>query len=80
MIRTAEQQRPVLAPSVSSLPSPASLFARLRLMLQVAAERRQLARLDSSRLRDLGLSADAADREAERPFWDAPESWRARLR
>ena len=35
-------------------------------------QRRALARLDMSTLKDLGISQAAAQREAARPFWDLP--------
>ena len=41
-------------------------------MLAVWRERRALARLTARELRDLGLDAEAARREAARPFWDLP--------
>ncbi len=34
-----------------------------------ARERHHLATLDHRNLRDIGLSADAARKEAEKPFW-----------
>ncbi len=39
-------------------------------------QRRCLASLDDHLLRDIGLTRDAALREARRPLWDAPQSWR----
>lgn len=39
------------------------------------AQRRELARLDARRLRDIGLTDDEAGAEARRPFWDAPAHW-----
>lgn len=48
------------------------LLARLRLALQVAAERRRLGELSDRDLSDLGLSrSDAAD-ESRRAVWDLP--------
>jgi uncharacterized protein YjiS (DUF1127 family) len=44
----------------------------LRFALRVWAERRALARMDVSRLKDLGISPAAAAAEAARPFWDLP--------
>ena len=43
----------------------------IRHWIQIAAERRRLAELDDSRLRDLGLTPAEVRREAARPFWDA---------
>ena len=42
------------------------------LMIKVWSERRALARLDESRLEDLGLSSAKAAQETARPIWDLP--------
>ncbi len=39
-------------------------------------QRRALKALDARALDDVGLSRHAAQQEANRPIWDAPESWR----
>lgn len=54
------------------LPSLAGVWRMLRRWRQLARERGQLARLDGSALKDLGLSRADALQEAERPFWDDP--------
>ena len=41
-------------------------------ILKVWSERRSLARLDESRLADLGITQAAAAREMARPIWDLP--------
>lgn len=41
-------------------------------ILKVWSERRSLARLDESRLADLGITSATAAREAARPIWDLP--------
>ena len=67
MIRTAELSRfGAVAFSFSGIAQ------RLRLWRDLAAERRALARLSEDQLRDMGVTADRADREAGRVFWDAP--------
>jgi len=38
-------------------------------------ERRALARLDARALEDIGLTREAALREARRPIWDVPRHW-----
>jgi len=53
----------------SRLSSPSSFVAHA---MGVWAERRELSRLDTSRLRDLGISPEAAAVEAARPMWDLP--------
>jgi len=49
------------------------LWRRVALWRALARERRALATLDPRLLRDIGLDAGDAAREADRPFWDAPE-------
>lgn len=41
--------------------------------IRVARERRRLAGLNEHQLRDIGIDAATAAREAGRPFWDLPE-------
>ena len=41
-----------------------------------AKARRELARLDSRSLREIGISPELADFEASRPFWHAPRDLR----
>lgn len=53
----------------------AGLFARFDLALTARRQRRQLARLDHSQLADLGITADQAQQEAARSFWDVPQHW-----
>lgn len=56
------------------------LFVRiLRLIVYggaLARQRRALNRLDALRLADIGVTGEAARREAARPVWDAPAHWR----
>lgn len=52
------------------------LFERLSILAAVTRQRRALARLDAHQLADLGLSPEAAQREANRPIWDVPANWR----
>ncbi|KEP69073.1 hypothetical protein DL1_05635 [Thioclava dalianensis] len=52
------------------------LTRRLRLMRELRRSRRALSRLSRDGLEDIGLSAQEACREAERPYWDAPSYWR----
>ncbi|MBU2992718.1 hypothetical protein Q4555_04075 [Octadecabacter sp. 1_MG-2023] len=40
--------------------------------MAVWKQRRELASMDVNRLKDLGISAEAAIKEAARPFWDLP--------
>lgn len=51
------------------VPSPLAWFTRAHAVWQ---ERRALAGLDQTRLRDLGLTEAEALAEARRPFWDLP--------
>lgn len=56
-------------------PTP-SLSRLVQLWGAVARQRSALARLDNDALTDIGLTRDEAQREAARPFWDAPDNWR----
>lgn len=56
-------------------PGRPSLFDRLRLALAIRRHRRRLTALDPHLLRDIGLSDADVRREANRPFWDAPQHW-----
>ena len=55
---------------------PLSLARKLRAVLVLRRQRRTLARLDETVLRDIGISRKAAQAEARRPFWDVPDTWR----
>lgn len=46
--------------------------AQLRRWAELARQRRQLAMLSDSALKDLGLSRADTLEESERPFWDDP--------
>ncbi|MCR8546539.1 DUF1127 domain-containing protein [Salipiger sp. P9] len=65
----------------TALPCPARrarrpLLTRILTWQALYRQRRRLADLDAAALRDLGISRHDAEYEAQRPFWDAPESWR----
>ncbi|WP_136439237.1 DUF1127 domain-containing protein [Pacificoceanicola onchidii] len=62
---------PLIAPQIALRP-----LSRLGQWAALARQRRALARLDDAALSDIGLSRDAAQSEASRPFWDAPSNWR----
>lgn len=53
----------------------ASLVGWLRHAVTLRHHRRSLGLLDRHLLRDIGLTEAEARREAERPFWDAPNHW-----
>lgn len=44
--------------------------------LELYKQRRALARMDDSQLKDLGLSRNEAMEEAKRSIWDAPANWK----
>ncbi|MCW1917353.1 DUF1127 domain-containing protein [Rhodobacter sp. KR11] len=46
--------------------------------LALHQSRKGLAALDAHMLRDIGLTAEEARREATRPLWDAPDHWQKR--
>lgn len=48
------------------------VLKRLRLWLDLWSERRALRRLDPHLLRDMGIGAEDAEREATRRPWDVP--------
>ncbi|MGC1502795.1 MAG: DUF1127 domain-containing protein [Sulfitobacter sp.] len=64
-----------LARPVASCPSNPGLVARIFAAIALLRSRRQLADLDQHRLDDLGISAKAAQAEANRPIWDVPAHW-----
>jgi len=65
------------APRIASCaPRPLNLTARLLGMLALRRQRNALAKLDDAALRDIGLTRRDALREANRPLWDAPATWR----
>lgn len=52
------------------------LLRRVIALESLRRQRRALERMTDRQLDDLGLSRAAAAREASRPVWDAPETWR----
>ena len=52
---------------------------RLRNLLNLARQRRALAKLDDHALNDIGITRTEAETEAGRPLWDAPDSWHKQL-
>ena len=51
-----------------------NLLATLVTAWQVARERRALSHLDARTLQDIGMTEEAANFEASRPFWDLPSN------
>jgi uncharacterized protein YjiS (DUF1127 family) len=52
------------------------LLDRIETILAVWRQRRCLAQMDASRLKDIGITAGEAAQEAARPIWDLPVFWR----
>lgn len=52
-----------------------SLLDRVKRAGATYRQRQALRRLDDNALADIGLSRSDAQREANRPLWDAPETW-----
>lgn len=52
------------------------LLGRIEAVLAVWRQRRCLAQMDASRLKDIGITAGEAAQEAARPIWDLPVFWR----
>lgn len=48
---------------------------RLSLWTGLLKQRKALSELDDHLLRDIGITPEAARREARRPPWDAPDHW-----
>jgi len=44
--------------------------------MALSKQRRSLADLDDALLKDIGLTREEAQREAERPLWDVPRHWK----
>lgn len=53
-----------------------SIWAMLVQMHRLARQRQVLATLEPDQLRDIGISAYDAKKEADRPVWDIPSHWR----
>jgi uncharacterized protein YjiS (DUF1127 family) len=53
-----------------------SVLAMLGQMHSLARQRTALRGLDAAQLRDVNITAEAAQKEANRPFWDAPDYMR----
>lgn len=54
---------------------PAFPAIRVLNLLALARQRRRLAGLDDRALEDIGVTRAQANAEANRPFWDAPDTW-----
>ncbi len=54
---------------------PSGLLAWFRLAFAARRQRHDLARLPPEVLRDIGITAEEARREATRPVWDVPSHW-----
>ena len=55
---------------------PGALFAFAMRAVALHRQRAALRRLDDAALDDIGLSRAEAEREARRPAWDVPATWR----
>lgn len=51
-----------------------AMMIRIRNARMVARQRRMLAQLDSSQLKDIGISRYDAVEESSRGFWDIPDN------
>lgn len=52
-----------------------TIWTRLRFALQLLKQRRDLAGLTADQRRDIGITAEQAQKEAARPAWDLPANW-----
>lgn len=57
--------------------SRGSLIDRLNARMALHRSRTRLGELDPHMLNDIGLTEKDARAEANRPIWDAPETWKA---
>jgi uncharacterized protein YjiS (DUF1127 family) len=66
--------------SLSRLPMPRPLAwgRTVSAMLNLRRQRHDLRALDAHLLRDIGITATDARREADRAPWDVPSHWRSR--
>ena len=64
-----------IAPRHTAAPKISTVLRTVSLALEARRQRKALKSLDASRLSDLGLSYQAAHREANRPVWDVPAHW-----
>ncbi|SFE92261.1 Uncharacterized conserved protein YjiS, DUF1127 family [Sulfitobacter brevis] len=62
--------------SAASRKAPRTALNGLLHRIAAWRSRRALAALTTDQLHDIGLSRDAADKEAHRGIWDAPANWR----
>lgn len=53
-----------------------TVFTLIAQIIDTHSQRRALRTLDCDALNDLGLTYAEANREATRPFWDVPATWR----
>lgn len=60
----------------SGLPERTGIFARIAHSHGMWVQRRQLAVLSAAQLHDIGLTAEQARHEADRPIWNVPGYWR----
>lgn len=63
---------------VKSHPCPRarrSILCTVKRWRALRHQRLALAKLEPEALRDMGISATEARKEASRPFWDAPNHW-----
>jgi len=53
-----------------------NIWNRLRQMAALRKQRLALSRMTSDQLSDIGVTADQAQEEAQRPVWDVPQNWK----
>ena len=53
-----------------------SILHEVKARVELARQRRALAKLDDHALKDIGVTRREAQTEATRSVWDAPENWR----
>lgn len=70
----SESTRPLIYPALSR-PARKGTLSVLTGLMALHRQRRRLAELPDHLLEDVGLTRKTAQKEAERPLWDAPGHW-----
>lgn len=57
-------------------PARSGILKTLTAAYDTWRQRHALKQLDDAALKDIGISARAAHKEASKPVWDVPQTWR----
>ncbi|MBW4707524.1 hypothetical protein KX928_06975 [Roseobacter sp. YSTF-M11] len=56
--------------------TPGTRFVGFGALLKLWRSRKALAKLDKHQLDDIAVTPEAAEREAHKPVWDVPNTWK----